>query len=108
MTAKRGKRDRRRYGGLLLFAGVVLYLALVLAQERAAEALCAANPPGTAVSDVMAHPGTFLLSPRGPLSDPHRPDVERVIYCAALTLCDTSCRLEFRHGVVIDAHLGTL
>jgi hypothetical protein len=103
-----GTRSKKLRGGLLLAMGVVVYVVLLLAQERAAEEVCAAHPPGTQVTDARNLPKSLLLSPRGPLTDPRRPSVERVIYCAALTMCDTSCSLEIENGVVIQARLGKL
>lgn len=89
--------------GLLLAAGVVVYVSILMAQTHAAANLCESHPVGSTIEDPDKLDATFFLSRMGPLDVPENPGTRRVIFCAALTMCDTSCRLEIKDGMVTDA-----
>ena len=88
---------------LLLSCTIGVYLFVMNAQMNAAAALCAAHPVGSRIDSVEALPGTFYLTRMGPAVDPGQPDVQDTIFCAGTTMCDTSCRLKTKQGVVVEA-----
>ena len=79
-----------------------------MAQNRAAADLCSNYSIGTHIEDLEDLGGTFFLTRMGPIPKPNNPSAQKVIYCAALTMCDESCSLEIEDGVVIRAEHSTL
>ncbi len=61
------KRKRRMggSGGILIVAGVGLYIALLVGQARAAAQLCENYPVGSPVNDMDELKGTYMLSAMG-------------------------------------------
>ena len=94
--------------GLLLLGGVAAYIVVLTAQSRAAENLCESYTVGAKIDDAESMNGTWLLTLRGPIGGPQRPDTDIYIFCAALTMCDVSCRLEVTNSVVTDAAFRSL
>ena len=86
--------------GLLVVCGFAVYIFVLMTQGRAAADLCSRYSVGTHIEDLETLEGTFFLTRMGPISDPNNPSVQKVIYCAALTMCDESCRLEIEDGLV--------
>ena len=91
--------------GLLLACGIAIYVALFLVQTRAAGNLCNRYPAGTRVNEIETLEDTVFLTKMGPFVDRDDPGAQKVIFCAALTMCDTSCSLEIKDGVVTSATL---
>ena len=94
--------------GLLVLGGIAAYVMLLFAQRNAAAELCDRYPVGASIEDLDDLEGTFLLTRMGPLDDPEKPGTQRVIFCAGLTMCDTSCTLEIKDRVVTDARTSKL
>jgi hypothetical protein len=89
--------------GPLVLAGIVIYIFTLVAQGRAAVSLCDRYSVGTQIEDVENLDGTFFLTRMGPLPDTNNPAVQSVIFCANMTMCDTSCSLEIEDKVVKSA-----
>ncbi len=85
--------------GPLVLAGIAIYIAVVVAQSRAAASLCDRYSVGTRIADVENLEGTFLLRRMGSIY-PIIPGAQNVIFCAPLTMCDVSCSLEIENGLV--------
>lgn len=94
--------------GMVLLAAIGLYVFLISASGRAAADLCGSHPVGFAIDDFEAMEGSFLLKRMGPVPDPDRPGARYAIFCASLTMCDTSCRLAVKDGVVVEARFLAL
>ncbi len=90
--------------GPIVLAGIAIYVLTMVAQGRAAASLCDRYSVGTRIEDVENLDGTFFLTRMGPLPDPDNPAAQSVIFCANMTMCDTSCRLEIEDHVVKSAH----
>ncbi len=88
---------------LMLISVVGIYLVVLFAQIRAAANLCDSFPIGSQIESLEDIGGTFLLTRMGPLRDPTRSGAEKVVFCASLTICETSCRLEIEDGRVKHA-----
>ena len=93
---------------LLMLFGMGLYTFLLLAQGRAAADLCDNHPAGSRVENLEDLEGTFFLTRMGPIPNPKEPGTEKVIFCAGLTMCETSCRLEIENGRVTRARYSAL
>ena len=86
--------------GLVLVGGVVVYVLILIAQTHAAANLCDSYAVGSTIENLENLDDTFLLTRMGPLDVPENPGTQRVIFCAGLTMCDTSCSLEIKDRVV--------
>lgn len=93
---------------LFIFLGLGIYAFFTFAQGRAVANLCDNYPTGSRIENIEELEGTFLLTRMGPLPDPEKPGVETVIFCASLTMCDTSCNLEIENGRVTEARHSAL
>jgi len=78
------------------------------ASGRAAAKLCKNHPVGSPISNIKDIKGSFLLKRMGPSPDPDQPGAEYAIFCANFTMCDTSCRLTVKDGVVAEARFLAL
>ena len=92
--------------GLLLVGGIVAYILVLIAQGHAAEDLCDKYAVGSTIEDLENLDGTFLLTRKGPMDVREDPGTQRVIFCAALTVCDTSCSLDIKDRVVKNARFS--
>lgn len=89
--------------GPLVVIGIAIYVLVMVAQTRAAEDLCNRYSVGSMIGDIENLEGTFFLTCMGPLPDPNNPSAQSVMFCANMTMCDTSCRLEIEDDVVTNA-----
>ncbi|MDX1402178.1 MAG: hypothetical protein R3245_09670 [Kiloniellales bacterium] len=96
-------RTPRKLGYLLIAGAIAVYIAVLMAQGRAAAKLCDSYPAGSRIEDVENIEGTYLLTRMGPFEDPENPGTGKVIFCASLTMCDTSCSIELEDRVVRSA-----
>ena len=90
-------------GGALVAAGIAIYIAVFVAQSRAAADLCEKHPVGSPIDNIEEIEGTFFLSPMGPVPDSDQPGAQTTIFCASTTMCDRSCRLTVKDGLVVEA-----
>lgn len=86
--------------GLLFICAIGIYIFFLVAQTRVTVNLCDSYPAGSQIEDIDSLKGTFLLTQMGPLEDHSRPGTYEVIFCANMTMCDTSCRFEVENQVV--------
>ena len=89
--------------GWLVVAGIAVYVSVLIAQNQAAAELCDSYPVGSRIEDLANLSGTFFLTRMGPITDPTNPAVQKVIFCASMAMCDTSCSLELEDRVVTSA-----
>ncbi len=93
--------------GPLVIAGIAIYVAIQMVQSRAAASLCDRYTVGARIDNVENLEGTFFLTPMGHF-DPEIAAPQTVIFCAAATVCDTSCRLEIENGRVTKSEYSSL
>ena len=94
--------------GLLVLIGIAAYTGFSIAQSRVANKLCDRYTVGSTIEDPSDLDGTLLLTRMGPFDVQEKPGTQRVMYCAGLTMCDSSCTLEIRDHVVTDARTSNL
>lgn len=89
--------------GPIVAIGIATYVLVMVAQTRAAENLCNKYSVGSVIGDIENLEGTFFLTRMASLPDPKNPAAQSVIFCASMTMCDTSCRLEIEDEVVTNS-----
>ncbi len=95
--------------GPLVAAGIAIYVLVMVAQSRAAANLCDRYSVGSRIEDIEDLDGTFFLSRMGPFPEhPDKSGAQEVIFCASLTMCDTSCWLEIEDQVVKSARYSAI
>ena len=91
--------------GPLVLAVIVIYRASMAAQQRAAANLCESHPVGSPI-DNLENIESFFLRRMGPMSDTDNPGAQLAIFCASMTMCDVSCRLIVKDGLVIEENFS--
>ncbi len=90
------------------FLVIGLYMFMLFASGRAASELCEDHAVGSPIDSIEDIEGSFFLKRMGPVPDPDQPGAQYAIFCASLMLCETSCRLTVRDGLVVEARFSTL
>lgn len=91
--------------GLLIVIG---FFYMFTAPGRAAADLCKNHPVGSPLDSIEDIEEPFLVKRMGPLPDPDNPGAAYATFCASTTMCDTSCRLTVKNGLVIEARFVAL
>jgi hypothetical protein len=86
---------------LAIFVGLFIFIAF--ASHRAAANLCKNHPVGSPMTNIEDLEGTLFLTRMGPHPNFDQPGVRDVMFCASLSMCDTSCSFKVRDGLVIEA-----
>ncbi len=94
--------------GPLVAAGIAIYILVMVAQSRAAAELCENHPVGSQIDSIEDIEGSLFLNRMGPLPDSDQPGAQFAIFCASLTMCDTSCSLTVKDGLVVEADFSAL
>ncbi len=94
--------------GLLIVFGIGFYIYSLSAQQRAAADLCEQNPAGSRIVSLTKLERSYGLKLMGPMDIKDKPGTQRAIFCAALTMCDTSCTLEIQDGRVTRSDYSKL
>ncbi len=94
--------------GLVLVFGIATYAYLLTKQIADVEALCSAFTEGAAVGDLRGLEDRYSLKLMGPFAVQDKPGTQEAIFCASMTLCDTSCSVEFQDGRVTKAEVWKL
>ena len=91
-----------------LFVVIGIYIFMVSASGRAAADFCDDHPVGSQIESLERLEGSFLFKRMGPAPDADVAGANYAIYCASLTMCDTSCRLTVKDGSVVEARFSAL
>ena len=70
--------------------------------------MCSLFPEGTAVGDLKEIENNYSVKLMGPFDVKDKQGTQQAIFCAVLTMCDTSCSLEFQNNRVIKAEVSNL
>ena len=89
--------------GLVAVFAFVYYVFVLNTEVKSASEVCARYTAGKPIGDLSAIAKEFDLQLAGPLPVEDNPETLAAVICAQKTLCDTSCRIEYRDGVVTDA-----
>ncbi len=61
-----------------------------------------------AVGDLKEIENNYSVKLMGPFDVKDKPGTQQAIFCAVLTMCDTSCSVEFQNNRVIKAGVSKL
>jgi len=92
----------------LLVLGLGFYIYSMQAQTRDVAEFCSTFPEGSRAESLFAvaqsFSGTLMASDK--FAD--YPGPQQFVYCAPITMCDVSCSLEIKEGVVIKSEYRSL
>jgi hypothetical protein len=94
--------------GLLMVMGIGAYVYSINDQISDVEEVCSLFPEGAVVGDLKAIENSYSVKLMGPFGVKDKPGTQQAIYCAVLTMCDTSCSVEFQNNRVIKAEVSKL
>ena len=94
--------------GLLILAGMGAYIYSIIDQAADVDAVCLHFPKGTPVGDLKTFEERYSVKLMGPFEVKDQPGTHRATFCATLTMCDTSCTIEYRNNVVIESAVSNL
>ena len=92
----------------LLTLGVGIYISCLYGQVSDVDELCSLFPEGATSANWKGVEDRYSVKLMGPIEVPDKPGVERVIFCAYLTMCDTSCNIEYRDNKVTKSGVSKL
>ena len=92
----------------LLMLGVGIYIFCLNDQNSDIDEVYSLFPEGAAPGDWKGIEDRYSVKPMGPVEVPDKPGVEQVIFCAYLTMCDTSCNIEYQDKKVTKSGVSKL
>lgn len=94
--------------GLLMAVGIGVYIYCFNGQISDIDEVCSLFPEGAAPGDWKAIEDRYSVKLMGPVEVSDNPGVERVIFCAHLTMCDASCNIEYQDNKVTKSGVSNL
>ncbi len=94
--------------GLLTAIGIGAYVYSINDQISDIDEVCSLFPEGMAVGDLKEIENNYSVKLMGPFDVKDKPGTQQAIFCAVLTMCDTSCSVEFQNNRVIKAGVSKL
>ena len=94
--------------GLALVLGVGSYAYLFYKQISDVEEVCSLFPTGQVVGNLEEIENNYSLQLMGPFAVNDKPQTQQAIFCASITMCDTSCSIEFQNNRVTRAEVSRL
>ncbi len=88
--------------------GVGAYVYAVNDQISDIETLCSFFTEGADVGDLNELEKNYSVKLMGPFEVKNRPRTQQALFCAVLTMCDTSCWVEYQDNRVIKAGVSGL
>ena len=89
--------------GLLILFGIGYYVYSMWRQSKEIEELCASYFVGAEAENMRNTSLEFGVQLMGPYEIEKQPGVQKFIFCAPLSMCDVSCALEVKDGVVTSS-----
>ena len=86
--------------GILLVVGVGGTIYFLNEQISDIDSVCALFPVGAPVGDLTKIEADYSVQFMGIFTDNKKPGTQKALFCASLTLCDTSCSVEFKNNKV--------
>jgi hypothetical protein len=101
------KKTSRVFGSLIVI-GVGFAIYSLSKQISDVAKVCALFAEGAAVGDLGGIEDRFSVQLMGPFEVSGKPGTQQVVFCAALTMCDTSCSVEFKNDKVTKSGVSNL
>jgi len=92
----------------LLVLGLGFYIYTMRAQTRDVAEFCSAFPEGSPAANLFVVAESYSGQLMGSAALTYDVKPQPFIYCAPLTMCDVSCRLEVIDGVITKAEYRSL
>ena len=70
--------------------------------------ICSMHPKGASVEHFKELDQKYSVQYMGPSKVKEDPETMQALFCATLTMCDTSCTIEFQGGKVTNAYVSNL
>jgi hypothetical protein len=70
--------------------------------------VCALFPTGSPVGDLKALEQKYSVQLMGPSPPEKKTGIQSAIFCATMTMCDNSYRIEFKDNKVISARQSNM
>ena len=86
---------------MLLLTAIGYYVYSINAQVESVKSLCAQYKEGSTAEGIAENAKKHSIEFRGPYEIKELPGVKRVILCAHLSMCDTSCEIQYKDNKVI-------
>lgn len=93
---------------LAIVIGTGAYVYFINKQISDIEEVCSLFPEGAVVGDLKEIENNYSVKLMGPFAVEDKPETQQALFCAVLTMCDTSCRVEFQNNKVIKAEVSNL
>ena len=94
--------------GLLTAIGIGAYVYSINDQISDIKEVCSLFPEGTDVGDLRDIENKYSVKLMGPFDVKDKPGTQQALFCAVLTMCDTSCWVEYQNNRVIKAEVSNL
>lgn len=94
--------------GFLALVGVGFYVFSFSRSAINVAEICEEFPVGAPIYDVSEIGNRHGIKAMGPFDIKESPGTRKIIYCSVLTMCDTSCAIEFKNGQVTSSSYNDL
>jgi hypothetical protein len=94
--------------GLLTVIGIGAYIYSMNEQISDINEVCSLFPEGADVGDLREIENSYSVKLMGPFDVKDKPGRHQALFCAVLTMCDTSCWVEYQNNRVIKAEVSSL
>jgi len=94
--------------GLLTAIGIGAYVYSINDQISDIKEVCSLFTEGTDVGDLRDIENKYSVKLMGPFDVKDKPGTQQALFCAVLTMCDTSCWVEYQNNRVIKAEVSNL
>jgi len=94
--------------GFLILIGFGVYVYALLDQTQSVANLCDSYPAGSQIENLEKLEKSYGLKLIGPIDIGNKPGTQKAIFCAVLSMCDTSCTIEFQNGRVTHSNYSNI
>ncbi len=94
--------------GAFILGGIGLYIYSITKQIDDVKSVCSLYPVGAKAEGFEAIEKQYSVKYMGIFKERKDSETEQALFCATLTMCDTSCRLEFKNNVITKSKVSNL
>jgi len=88
---------------ILLIGGIAFYTYSLNKQISDVETICSRYPVGASAKGILNIKNEYSVQYTGAYEIKNNPNARRATFCAAFTMCDVSCSLEYKNNVIIKS-----
>lgn len=90
--------------GIILVGWIGLYMFMLLTQTSDVKSICEAYPIGATLPSLQSLRKNYSAQVNGPYKNHGVDGEENLIICAPSTMCDISCNIFYKDGVVTKSY----